>query len=180
MLQPITLTTSFKGILPQNFRWDTRDTGLFGKRIVWRISYIFIENYPRQILRTFSFVWFGFMAYQSLLVISCQILFIQIYEIYMICKYILLIAFLNELKLNLLLSVKWFQVLLYITNNSIKHQSFVCTQLNYQTVQFSISHLFALSLNVKCCIGSYLSSISHLFALSLNVKYCIGSYLLVI
>ena len=35
-----------------------------------------------------------------------------------------------------------------------KHQSFVCTQLNDQTVpflaiHFSISHLFALSLNVK-------------------------------
>ena len=41
-----------------------------------------------------------------------------------------------------------------IINNSIKHHSFVCTQLNDQTVlfqmiQFSISHLFVLSLNVK-------------------------------
>ena len=41
-----------------------------------------------------------------------------------------------------------------ITNNSIKHQSFVYTQLNDQTVlfqiiQFSLSHLFALSLDVK-------------------------------
>ena len=41
-----------------------------------------------------------------------------------------------------------------IPNNSIKYQSFVYTQLNGQTVlfqiiQFSISHLFALSLNVK-------------------------------
>ena len=50
--------------------------------------------------------------------------------------------------------VKWFQVLLSITNNSIKHQSFVYTQLNEQTVlfltiQFSLSHLFTLSLNVK-------------------------------
>ena len=40
------------------------------------------------------------------------------------------------------------------TNNSIKHQSFVYTELNdqtvlFQTIQFSISHLFALSLNVK-------------------------------
>ena len=44
--------------------------------------------------------------------------------------------------------------MLRITNNSIKHQSFVCTQLNDQTVlfltiQFSICHLFALNLNVK-------------------------------
>ena len=47
-----------------------------------------------------------------------------------------------------------FQVLLCITNNSIKHQSFAYIQLNdqtvlFQTIQFSISHLFALSLNVK-------------------------------
>ena len=51
-------------------------------------------------------------------------------------------------------TVKCFQVLLFNSNNSIKHQSFVYTQLNDQTVlfkaiQFSISHLFALSLNVS-------------------------------
>ena len=50
--------------------------------------------------------------------------------------------------------VKWFQVILHIANNSIKHQSFVYTQLNDQTVlfqaiQFSISYLFALNLKVK-------------------------------
>ena len=44
--------------------------------------------------------------------------------------------------------------LLYITNVLIKHQSFVYIQLNdqtvlFQSIQFSISHLFALSLNVK-------------------------------
>ena len=70
----------------------------------------------------------------------------------MICKYIL--TFLNEPKLFLLHTVKWFQVLLYIANNSIKHQSFVYTQLNdetvlFLTIQFSTSHLFAISLNVK-------------------------------
>ena len=45
--------------------------------------------------------------------------------------------------------IEWFQVLLCITNNSIKHQLFVYIQLNDQTVLFSISHLFALSLNDK-------------------------------
>ena len=45
-------------------------------------------------------------------------------------------------------TVKWFLVLLCITNNSIKHQSFVYTQLNDQavlflTILFSISHLLA-------------------------------------
>ena len=39
--------------------------------------------------------------------------------------------------------------MLCITHNSVKHQSFVYTQLNDQTVLFSVSHLFALSLNVK-------------------------------
>ena len=67
----------------------------------------------------------------------------------MICKHVLLIMFLNEPKLILLHTFNWFQVLLCITNNSIKHQSFVYKQLNDQTVQFSIGHLFALSLNVK-------------------------------
>ena len=62
--------------------------------------------------------------------------------------------FFKQLNLALVNKIKWFQVLLYITNNSIKYQSFVSTQLNDQTVQFltiqfSISHLFALSLNVK-------------------------------
>ena len=60
--------------------------------------------------------------------------------------YLLLIAYLH--------TVKWFQVLLCTTNNSIKHEPFVYTQLNDKTVpfliiQFSISHLFPLRLNVK-------------------------------
>ena len=46
-------------------------------------------------------------------------------------------------------NVKWFQILFCITYNSIKHLSFVYTQLNNQTVifltiQFNINHLFAL------------------------------------
>ena len=50
--------------------------------------------------------------------------------------------------------IKWFQILRCITNNSIKHQSFIYAQLNNQTVlfltiQLDISHLFAHSLNVK-------------------------------
>ena len=51
-------------------------------------------------------------------------------------------------------NVKKFQVLLCITNNSIKHQLFVYTQLNdkiilFLTLQFNVNHLFELSLNVK-------------------------------
>ena len=72
----------------------------------------------------------------------------------MISKRILLITFINEPKLILLHTVKWFQVWLCIANNSIKHHSFVYTHLNdetvlFQTIQFSISHLLAHSFNVK-------------------------------
>ena len=57
-------------------------------------------------------------------------------------------------------AVKRFQVLLCITNNSIKHQSFVYKQLNdktvlFQPIQFSISNLFALSLNVTVLFDLY-------------------------
>ena len=50
--------------------------------------------------------------------------------------------------------VNWFWVLLSITNNSIWHQSLVCSQLNdktvlFQTIQFCISHLFVQSWDVK-------------------------------
>ena len=70
------------------------------------------------------------------------------------CKHILLIMFLKEFNIICLHTVKWFQVLLCITNNSFKLQSFVYTQLNdktvlFLTIQFSISHLFAYSLNIK-------------------------------
>ena len=44
--------------------------------------------------------------------------------------------------------IKWFQVLLFNSNNSIEHLSFIYTQLNYQTILFqaikvSVSHLFS-------------------------------------
>ena len=45
----------------------------------------------------------------------------------MICLDILLITFLNKPKLILLHTVNWFQVLLCITSNSIKHRSVVYT-----------------------------------------------------
>ena len=49
-------------------------------------------------------------------------------------------------------TVKWFQVLLCITSNSIEYQSFAYAQLNdktvlFLTIQFSISHLLA---QLKC------------------------------
>ena len=80
-------------------------------------------------------------------------------SLYIYIKYIwfvniLLIRFLKEPRLIHLHAVKWFQVLLWITNNSIKPQSFVYTQLNdqtilFQTIQFCMRHLFSHSLYVK-------------------------------
>ena len=78
----------------------------------------------------------------SIAIISTQL---NCFNCYLTQFYLLFIIHLH--------TVKWFQVLLCITNNSIK-QSFVYTQLNdqtvlFQSIQFSISHLFAHSLYVK-------------------------------
>ena len=59
-----------------------------------------------------------------------------------------------QLNLALVTIFKLFQVLLYITNNSIKPHSFIYIQLQCQTtlfqiIQFIISHLFSFSLNIK-------------------------------
>ena len=56
--------------------------------------------------------------------------------------------------INYLFAHRCFQVLLFNTDHSIKHQPFVYRQLNdqivlFQTIQFCISHSFALSLNVE-------------------------------
>ena len=63
--------------------------------------------------------------------------------------YILCIYVMNILS-TFHISVSW----VWYIYNSIKDQSFVYTQLNYQTVlfqtiQFNINHLFELSINVK-------------------------------
>ena len=76
---------------------------------------------------------------------------------------ILSITFLNDLNLIYLQTVKGFQVLLHITNYSVKYQSFVDTQVNYQavlfqTIQFSISHLFAQSLCQTVLFDPYIGS----------------------
>ena len=90
-------------------------------------------------------VWFGLvlMAYQLLLVIQYQIMFF-IYIRCMISKNILKIytvkwtnsSISNEFNLSLVNNIKWFQGLLRITNNSMKHQPFVYTQLNHKTLLF--------------------------------------------
>ena len=58
------------------------------------------------------------IPYQLLSIILCQILFLPIYQIYMICKHFV-DNILNVHRLILLYPVKWFQVFLSYTNNSI-------------------------------------------------------------
>ena len=69
---------------------------------------------------------------------------------------------------------KWFQVLLCITDNSIKHKSFVYTQMikQFNCKQFSRSHLFVLSLNVK---QFYLFQIGPCQVLQLWVRVDLGA-----
>ena len=121
----------------------------------------------------FSLVLWHINHYRLFNTKSCLYIYIK----YIICKHILLITSFNVLELifcTQLNSFKYFyqtQIILfaissfvctqlnvtnycYLSNNSIKHWSFVYTQLNDQTVLFltillSISHLFPQSLNVK-------------------------------
>ena len=60
------------------------------------VGYLIPNPLYTYILDIYDLVWLGFMAYQPFRVISCQILFIHVYQIHMICKQILLITFLNE------------------------------------------------------------------------------------
>ena len=67
-----------------------------------------------------------------------------------------------------------FKVLLGISNNSIKHQSFVYTQLNDQTILFQIIQ-FCTSTKLNGSKYFYVSStiqtdISHLFTHSTKIK----------
>ena len=111
------------------------------------VGYLMLNAVYTYISNIHGLVWFygistteGFLMPNPIYIY----IYIYIYQIYMICKYLLLISFLNEPKLNYLHAVKWYQILLCITNNSIKHESFVYTQLNDQTflfltIQLSIS-----------------------------------------
>ena len=72
----------------------------------------------------FGLAWFSLVLWD---IKHCR-LFNAKYSLYIYIKYIwflniLSITFLNEPKLILLQTVKWFQVFLCITNNSLKHQS---------------------------------------------------------
>ena len=92
----------------------------------------------------------------------CLWMTIYIFNIYMIYKYILLITFLNEPDL-IFCTIKWFQVLLSNTNNSIYYLWFVCTQLIgiryfYVTVTFAYTYLSRYTWHEKYSFVGYLIS----------------------
>ena len=63
-------------------------------------------------------VWFGLVKFYGILTIIGYLMPNPLYKYikHMICKHILLITFLNEPNFILLQTVKWFQVLLCITD----------------------------------------------------------------
>ena len=63
-----------------------------------------------------------------------------------------------------------------ITINVIKQQSFVCQTILFQAIQFTISHLFALSLSSVFC----LQSMKRLQVLLFNTNYSIQHYSLIL
>ena len=88
--------------------------------------------------------------------------FLYIYLKYMICKYIMLIHTIKSLNSS-------------IPNDSVQHRSTKLNGYNYNyvslTIQLNISQLCYMQLNDQTDLFlTILFSISHLFALSLNVK----------
>ena len=154
-------------------------------------------------------IWFGWVLwYMNYCRLFNAKSFLYIYIKYSISKPIFYIIFLNEPEViflhtvkcfanfyliriilftinNLFASSKCFQVLLFNTNVSTKHEWLVCVQLNDQTVLFQTIHF---SISTKLNGSKYQSfiytqlndqtvlfqaiqfSISHLFAFRLNVK----------
>ena len=107
--------------------------------------------FPRPVKKRTYCDWFGLVLWH----INSSWLFyakysLHVYVRYMICKHILLITFLDELKRIHLNGIKYCYVSLTIQLNIC----YLFTQSNDQTVlfltiQFSINHLFAHGLNVK-------------------------------
>ena len=69
-----------------------------------------------------------------------------ILDIYMVCKQVLLITFLNEPEIICLRTVKWFQVLLYNTNNLT---SVVCLQTEFVLLDSKIGAYQGLPLRIR-------------------------------
>ena len=101
----------------------------------------------------------------------------HIYWIYMICKHILLITFVNELHLIFSHTVKWFQVLLCNTIYFIQYYSFAKRLNGFKycyvslIIQLNISHLFTLLHDQSVLFLTIQFSVSHLSAHCLNSSF---------
>ena len=71
--------------------------------------------------------------------------------------------------------VKWFQVLLFITNNLIKPQLFIYTQLNVKTVVFQTIQ-FSRSTQFKCQTVKFDSLIGPIQILALRTRMAMKGY----
>ena len=132
------------------------------------VLYVLFEN-----KNTFLFLYFICLLFNPQM---CQIILLD--PVYKICKHVWLITFLNEAELIFsLYTNKWFYVFLSNSNNSMYNESFVYTHLNCSkycyvslTIHSNFSYLFTQLNNQIVVFQTIQYSINHLFALSLNVK----------
>ena len=108
--------------------------GLVG--FLWHVNHCRLFNDKSSLSIYIRYIWFDLVGFYGISTIVSYLipspLCTNISN--MIVKHILLITFMIAPNLILLLTGKWLQVLLCTTNNSIKHQSFVYTQLNVRVV----------------------------------------------
>ena len=89
----------------------------------------------------------------------------------------MLLRFLNELELIYLYTVKWFQALLFNTNDSSQHYLFVCSQVNgfkyynlILTIQYNVNQLLALKLIILSTLFIRLHSLKWFNPLLFNTN----------
>ena len=115
--------------------------------VLWHINHYWLFNAKSFLYIYIKYIWFGLVGFYGISTIVGYLMpntlytyIINIWFLNTFCRYPLLnnqIVLFQIIQFSIHKSkVKWFQVLLCIPNNSIKHQSFVCTQLNEQTVLF--------------------------------------------
>ena len=99
-------------------------------------------------------VWLNWIAWNVVKIKPCTCSFQYVSRLFFVQAFKIVV---DSLKFTNEMNVKWFQVLLCITNNSIKHEWFVYTQLNdktvlFQTIQFNM--LFVCT-QLKCQTGLF-------------------------
>ena len=92
---------------------------------IWTILVYLMPNIPYTYIeyQSFGLVWFGLVWFYGISTIvgffnTESFLYIY-FKVHILCKLILVITFLNQLEINILYTVKWFQEFLSNTNISI-------------------------------------------------------------